>query len=390
MAPLSRRTFLRTGLGTACSLAAHPLVTPVVYASAPGAARLVVIVLRGGLDGLAMVQPYGDPAFAGLRPSLAEAPGTGLTDLDGFFGLGSEFVDLVPLWQAGELSFVQAVSTPYRHKRSHFDGQDFLENGGASPDGTLTQSRDGWLNRALGLIPGADARTAIAVGREHMILLDGQNQAGSWSPTNSLDLADDERQLLSKIYAGDDLFSAALDEAMALGGLGVAAERRENAATLARFTAEMLTGEARIAAFSLNGWDTHRNQDGAMGRQARKLSEAILTLKSGLGPHWATTTVVAVTEFGRTVRENGTRGTDHGTGGAMLLAGGALTGGQVLGRWPGLGEGDLFEDRDLMATEDLRRYCGWLLAAQFGLEQSALERVVFPGLDMGADPGMLA
>ena len=382
---LSRRAFL----GTACSAAASPLLTPVTFAAAPGENRLVVIVLRGGMDGLGVVQPYGDRALAGLRPTLALRPGDGLHDLDGFYGLNAQFVELMPMWQAGELGFVQAVSTPYRNKRSHFDGQDMLENGGGDPSGKTRGIRDGWLNRAIGRIPGAHADYGIAVGREHMLILDGAAPAGSWSPTNELTLADDERQLLSLLYADDPLFKAALAKAEMFASDGEADARRETGETLARFAAERLNGPARIAAFSLGGWDTHRTQKNAMNRASKQLVTALTTLKAGLGRNWERTAVIAITEFGRTARENGTQGTDHGTGGTMVLAGGAVRGGRVFGQWPGLGESDLYQNRDLMPTDDLRRWAAWPLAAMFGLSAGDLERAVFPGLDLGRDPGML-
>ena len=381
---LSRRAFL----GTACSAAASPLMTPMVFAAAPGENRLVVIVLRGALDGLGIVQPHGDPALRALRPTLAQRPGDGLSDLDGFFGLSDPFNGLMPLWHAGELGFVHAVSTPYRNKRSHFDGQDLLENGGGDPGGSMTRTRDGWLNRALSLIPGAHTETAMAVGREHMLILSGNAPAASWSPTNTLGLIDDDRQLLSMLYAGDPLFAEALTEATMLDE-GKAEGRNESGATLAAYAAERLNGPARIAAFSLGGWDTHRRQDNAITRPAKQLTEALTTLKQDLGRNWEQTAVVAITEFGRTARENGSGGTDHGTGGAMLLAGGAIRGGRVFGQWPGLAEGDLYQDRDLMPTDDLRRWAAWPLAAMFGLDRSSLERSVFPGLDLGNNPGMI-
>lgn len=381
----TRRAFL----GTACSAAASPLVTPMVFAATPGERRLVVVVLRGGLDGLGAVQPYGDPALRILRPQLAERTGAGLVDLDGFFGMGKAFQGLMPLWHAGELSMVHAVATPYRDKRSHFDGQDMLENGGSNPNGSMTSGRDGWLNRAVGLIPGARAESAIAVGRANMLLLSGKAPAQSWSPTNTLTLADDDRQLLTSLYAGDPLFSDALDGASALAE-GEADARKETGATLARYTARRLNSEARIAAFSLGGWDTHRRQGNAIKAPAKQLTEALLTLKSELGRNWENTAVLAITEFGRTARENGSGGTDHGTGGAMVLAGGAIRGGRVFGRWPGLGESDLYQDRDMMPTDDLRRWMGWSLAAFFGLDRAGLERTVFPGVDLGRDPGLIA
>ena len=383
---LSRRAFL----GTACSAAASPLVTPVVFAAAPGDNRLVVIVLRGGMDGVGVVQPYGDRAYRGLRPNLAGRPGNGVTDLDGFFGLADPFAELMPMWRAGELGFVHAVSTPYRNKRSHFDGQDMLENGGGDPSGRASGVRDGWLNRAIGRIPGAHADFGIAVGREHMLLLDGAAPTGAWSPTNELTLADDERQLLSLLYADDPLFKAALEKAEMFAEDGAADARSETGKTLARFAAERLNGPARIAAFSLGGWDTHRGQKNALTRAGGQLSAALTMLKAQLGRNWDRTAVIAITEFGRTARENGTLGTDHGTGGAMVLAGGAVRGGRVFGQWPGLGESDLYQNRDLMPTDDLRRWAAWPLAAMFGLSARDLEREVFPGLDLGRDPGMLA
>ncbi len=384
---LSRRAFL----GTACSVAASPLLTPVVLAETPGENRLVVIILRGGMDSLGVLQPYGDRALAKLRPTLMAKPDKGLSDLDGFFGLADPFNRLMPLWQKGELGFVQAVSTPYRDKRSHFDGQDLLENGGSAANGSLTSGRDGWLNRALSLIPGARADYAMAVGQERLLLLEGQAQAASWSPTNELSLQDDDRQLLSLLYADDPLFANALSEADMLSrGGDMERKQRETGETLAGFAADQLNKNSRIAAFSIGGWDTHRAQGRAINRPATSFTDALLTLKERLGANWNRTTVIAMTEFGRTARENGSRGTDHGTGGMMVLAGGAVRGGRVLGQWPGIGEGALYKDRDLMPTDDVRRYAAWALAGMMKIDRGDLETSIFPGLDMGGDPGMLA
>lgn len=382
----SRRAFL----GTACSAAASPLMTPVVFAATSGERRLVVIILRGGLDGLGMVQPYGDRGLHALRPNLAAKPGQGLHDLDGFFGLSDPFADLLPLWRVGELSFAHAVSTPYRNKRSHFDGQDFLENGGGDPRGVMTASRDGWLNRAVSQIPGARTDYAMAVGQNHLLLLSGDAPAGSWSPTNDLSLQDDDRRLLSKLYEKDPLFASALNQADMFSDSDSERVRRENGQTLAAFTARQLNGASRIAAFSLGGWDTHRRQKNAIKRPAKQLADALVTLKTGLGRNWENTVVVAMTEFGRTAMENGSGGTDHGTGGVMIISGGAIRGGRVFGQWPGLGQSDLFDNRDLMPTDDVRRWAAWALAGQFGLNRSSLENSVFPGVDLGRDPGMLS
>jgi uncharacterized protein (DUF1501 family) len=255
-------------------------------------------------------------------------------------------------------------------------------------------SRDGWLNRALGHIPGAQARTAVAVGRERMILLAGDHPSLSWAPDGDVRLSAAAEGLLLRIYAGDPLFSAAGREALELDAstddMGVRGGRRETTAGLAAFAAGMLNGESRIAAFSIGGFDTHSNQVNAIKRPFGWLAEAITTLRADLGDNWGRTCVICMTEFGRTARQNGTGGTDHGTGGLMVMAGGALAGARVHGRWPGLAEGALYKNRDLAPTEDLRRYAGWALRDMFGLERAALEREVFPGLALGDAPKFIA
>lgn len=388
--PQSRRAFLARSLALGCSAAASPFVTPVTFASAPGDGRLVVIILRGAMDGLDVVRPLGDPAFASLRPNLGGAESLPLTD---FYGAHPALDPLMPLWAAGELSFAHAVSTPYRHKRSHFDGQDFLENGGFRADGQLTDARDGWLNRLLADIPGAHAETAFAVGRQNLLLLTGKNPASAWSPEADLDLSPQAQLLLENVYAQDPLFHAAAMQAIALSDKTDAMDNARAAGrgkALAEFAAGRLREETRIAAFSIGGWDTHARQANALPRALTELSEAIHALKAGLGPVWSQTAVLCLTEFGRTVRENGTGGTDHGTGGAAIFAGGALKGGRVMGAWPGLGPGDLFEDRDLMPTRDVRAYAAHAIRGLMGVTRTRMETEVFPGLELGEDPGLLA
>ncbi len=380
-APLSRRTFLSRSALTGCSLAASPLLTPLSLAAAPWETRLVVIVLRGGMDGLAVVQPRGAPEFAALRPGSGAAP-----DLDGFFALHPALSPLMGLWAQGELGFVHAVSTPYRDKRSHFDGQDLLEAGTETLDGT----RDGWLNRMLGQVPGVQARTAFAVGRGEMKLLHGPAPVADWMPDAELTISPQALRLAERVMQDDPAFHAALREAAMLSGSGGRRMRGKPHQKIAAFVAEQLRGDTRVASFSINGWDTHRAQDRALSRALERLSETVLTLRDGLGPAvWGRTAIVAMTEFGRTVRLNGTGGTDHGTGGAMVLAGGAIRGGRVLGTWPGLDEADLYARRDLMPTGDVRAPAAWLIRGLAGLDRGVLERVVFPGLDMGRDPGLL-
>lgn len=407
MTDTSRRAFLGRSLALGCSLAASPLVTPVTMARAPWDTRLVVIILRGAMDGLDVVRPVGDPGYAALRGGAATQGGLAL---DGIFALHPELSGLMPLWQKGELGFVHAVSTPYRDKRSHFEGQDILEAG--TGQDALGRDRDGWLNRMLQAMPGITAETAYAVGREDMLILSGDAPVANWSPEAALALSPQAQRLLERVMHDDPLFRATMDEAIALsqtemaelagdGTLDTAdmmnamqenmrpTRDRDRVGSVARFAAERLRGESRIAAFSLNGFDTHAQQERNLPRALAPLQEAVLTLRDELGDVWGKTAVLAMTEFGRTARLNGSRGTDHGTAGAMLLAGGAIRGGHVLGDWPGLAEADLYQRRDLMPTRDVRAIAGWAMRGLFSLDRAQVEGTIFPGLDMGADPKLI-
>ena len=408
MAAITRREMLLRSAILGCSAAASPLFTPVALASVPGENRLVVIILRGAMDGLDVVQPYGDPALVAARPGFEIGPASGARDLDGFFALHRGLQDLWPLWQAGELGFAHAVSTPYRNARSHFDGQDLLEAG--TQGGTEGRvHEDGWLNRFLQTLPGTSRETALAVGRQEALILRGSAPSVSWSPASRLSLSPATSDLLGLVYREDPLFQPAFADArfysdLLYGEFGGAdgddmmedmaattrsVARAGNASAIADFAAERLRADARIASFSLGGWDTHRGQSGSIRRALGHLSTAILQLREGLGPDWDHTTVLAMTEFGRTLRENGSGGTDHGTGSALVMAGGALNGGRVFGDWPGLEEADLFDRRDLMPTRDVRAYAAWAMARLFGTDRATLEGQVFPGLDLGDDPGLL-
>ena len=374
----TRRAFL----ATACCAAAVPLVTPVSFAAMPGENRLVTIVLRGAMDGLGMVQPYGDTGFAAYRPTIALTPETGLIDLDGHFGLHPDAKALLPLWQAGELSFVHAVSTPYRNSRSHFDGQDVLETG----ENGVGALKDGWLNRVLSVLPRSAAIRAIDVNTTSDLILSGAQPVDVWAPKTDLAVGADELAFFTALYAGDSLFAAALKEAETtdssadeIRGQGPG---ERSVVETARLAGGLLARDYRIASFSIVGWDTHLRQTTAFAKPARDLAEALVMLKQTMGPAaWSKTVVVAMTEFGRTVRENGSGGTDHGTGGLALLAGGALRGGRILGRWPGLSEDALLDGRDLMPTGDVRALAAAMLHRQFDVAPSTLTNAIFPGLD---------
>ena len=390
-AKISRRGVL---MGAACSVAAHPLSTTMTFAAAPWQPRLVVIILRGAMDGLDVVQPYNDPLMAHYRPTLAVGPEQQAIDLDGFFSMHARLAGLAPMWQAGHLAFAHAVSTPYRDKRSHFDGQDLLE-AGTGRDVGPGAARGGWLNRFLQTVPGVEARTAFAVGNDDMRILSGPAPKLRWAPEVDVELTPQAELLLGHVYAQDPLFGPAAVKGMELARaidreklpLLSNGDKRE---PLAAFAADRLRAETRIASYSLKGWDTHQKQGSSIARSLSKLERSILTLQEGLGPVWDETLVLAMTEFGRTVAENGSRGTDHGTGGAMVMAGGALRGGRVFGDWPGLEEAALYARRDLMPTADVRSYAAWAMRRLYGLDRSTLESAIFPGLDMADDPGFVA
>lgn len=384
--PVTRRKLLTQAGIIGCSLAASPLVTPMAFARAPWDTRLIVVILRGGMDGLDVVRPVGDPSFADLRPKL-NAAGDAL-DLDGYFAMHPGLAPLMPLWQGGELGFVHAVSTPYRDKRSHFDGQDLLEAGTDRLSGTV---RDGWLNRMLQLVPGLEADTAYAIGNDALRILEGAAPVANWAPEANLRLSPQALQLAERVMESDPQMHAAFAEAMMLSQ-DTDADRRGGRAhqQIARFAAARLREDARVAAFSLNGWDTHRAQARALPRSLGVLSDTILTLRQDLGAAiWDKTAVVAVTEFGRTARENGTGGTDHGTGGLMVMAGGAIAGGKVYGHWPGVDAPALYAARDLMPTGDVRASLGWIMRGLTGIGTSDLTQTVFPGLDMGPAQSLL-
>jgi uncharacterized protein (DUF1501 family) len=375
---LSRRGFL----ASACCLAAAPIFTPVTFAAMPGDNRFVTIVLRGAMDGLDLVQPYGEASFAGMRPDIAIAPDKGLIDLNGFFGLHPAAADLLPLWKAKELAFVHAVSTPYRDQRSHFDGQDMLESGG----GHVAEEKTGWLNRALATIPRSTARKAIDINTSTELILSGPEIVDVWASDSNFGMGADEMQFLTRLYAHDPAFAKAMEEATradqsAKMGDDPAAKRGEQITDIAALAGKMLLREYRIASFSINGWDTHVQQASQFQKAASDLTKAVVTLKNTLGSDaWKTTVVLAMTEFGRTVRQNGSGGTDHGTGGCCLLAGGAINGGRVLGKWPGIKQEQLFEDRDLMPTADVREIAAAMLYRQFNVGADDLTAKIFPGL----------
>ena len=355
-------------------------------AAGSGERRLVLVFLRGGMDGLSAVPAYGDPHYAARRGALAVgAPGTpgGALDLDGHFGLSPNLVEMHKLYAQGELAVLHAVASPYR-ERSHFDAQNLIENGTARPFGRDT----GWLNAALS---AKDKTGGLALGQSIPLVLRGPAHVGSWSPSAMPVPDPDLLDRLAMLYRGDPVLApslaaaresqAMLNDREAARGMGGGPQA---VATLAKAAGEMLAKREgpRVATIDFGGWDTHINQLGeysALTRNLRLLDRSVAALKSALGPAWKQTAVLIVTEFGRTVAPNGSSGTDHGTAGAAFLAGGAVRGGRVVANWPGLGEGALHEGRDLRPTLDLRALFKAALVSQMGLDEAALEARVFPG-----------
>lgn len=391
---ITRRDSLKV-FGTALVTVWMGSAARVALADAPTDRRFIVVILRGALDGLAAVPPLGDRDYASVRGSLAFASaGTsdGALDLDGFFALNPALQPLSDMYKARELAVFHAVASPYR-ARSHFDGQDLLENGTPTPHGAA----DGWLNRALGLIGADGARLGLAVGQSVPLMLRGKTPVGAYAPQRMPELAEDFLQRLQALYASDKVFAPALAEGMAaqsrndevLGdgkddAMGAGKLRGPNAlqGVVANVGKLMAADDGpRIAVMDAGGWDTHANQGLLTGRLAtvlKGLGESLATLKTSLGPAWNKTAVAVVTEFGRTAAVNGTGGTDHGTAGIAFLLGGAVNGGRVIARWPGLSAGNLFEGRDLAPTLDLRSVLKGVLAEHLNLAPSAIERAVFP------------
>jgi uncharacterized protein (DUF1501 family) len=386
---LTRRSAL-LGLTAAVTLGRASLAV----AAAPGDQRFVVVILRGALDGMAAVVPYGDPGLASLRADLVPpGPGqaNGLRDLGGFYGLHPSLANLHDMYKAGELLPIHAVVGPTR-VRSHFEAQDCLESGA---DHRLTS---GWLNRAVVALPGGTQHRAegdaLAIGVSVPLLLRGPATVGSWAPHGVLTPPPDLYTQIAALNRADHVTGPAIAEGLQERGFTSAVMASDDPAppeqpqnryafpALARAAGEMLKAPdgPRVAALEIGGWDTHQAQVPRLAGVLKQLDGGLAGLKDGLGPAWRQTAVLVMTEFGRTARSNGTKGTDHGTATVAFVLGGAVAGGRVAGVWPGLGPGKLYEDRDLAPTTDLRSVAKGLLVAQLGVPGGALN-AVFPGGD---------
>ena len=406
----TRRHALAAAAGFGLSL--DFLARQAFAASEGGMARrkLIFVICRGGMDGLSVSPPVGDPGYVDLRQSIA------ITDkalrLDGTFALHPALAATHALAKAGEARIVPAVATPDR-ARSHFEAQDVLESGAAVVYGTSS----GWLNRAVGALSRQRKVDAISIGATAPLVLRGPTPVSSWSPGGVVDGEARLPTLLQDLYKDDPVLGPAFARGLATESMaqiamtGLASQpaptpaadtpsimsapnlqayqrqgqdaARKLGATVAGFMRE--SGGPQVAAISLDGFDTHANQGGAQGQLATRLAylDAVLDgIHTGLGPDWKDTVVVVATEFGRTARINGTAGTDHGTGSTALLLGGALKGGGIVGDWPTLKTAALFENRDLAPTLDMRGLFKGVLSDHLGVERAALDQAVFP--DSGA------
>lgn len=375
-------TLSRRGLLAGATAAAALAHSGAVFARAKTEKRFVFVILRGALDGLTAVPPVGDPGYAPLRRKTLIAADAALP-LSAPFALHPSFATLHELYRAKEALVVHAAATPYR-QRSHFDGQDVLENGGVS----ALELSDGWLNRAIAELKGA---RGLAVGQQLPLAMRGPAPAASWAPSNLPEPDEDTAARLAHLYDGDPILGPALQEAMATQAVLEGAATMNGAkdrsggyiAVAARAGARLLAAPdgPRIAMLQFPGWDTHVNEGGAQGQLANRLAaldRGFAALKEELGPAWRDTVVVVATEFGRTARENGDGGTDHGTGAAAFVLGGAVRGGRVLADWPGLRDADLYQNRDLRPTSDLRAVFKGVLSEHLGIARKALDTNVFP------------
>jgi uncharacterized protein (DUF1501 family) len=392
----SRRVFL-AGAGAFIAWANIPRMA----SAATRDPRMVVVILRGAMDGLAAVPPVGDPNYVELRRDLAIGT-AGLEPtlpLDSFFGLNQSLAAFHDEYRAGKALIVHAAASPYR-ERSHFDGQDVLENGMTGPRAADT----GWLNRAAMAMPAGDRVapvSGLAATATVPLILRGPAPILTWTPPNFKPAGTDTTERLMDLYARLDpalakVFAegATVDRLAAGQGMATPASSGANVTKsfveLAEGAGRLLASDEgpRLAAISYDGWDTHAAEGAAEGRLANLLSAldaSLSALKSSMGGVWSETAVVVITEFGRTARINGTEGTDHGTATTALLLGGAINGGRVVADWPGLKPAQLYEQRDLAPTIDLRAVLKGVMRDHLGLSETALATDVFPG-SIGVKP----
>ncbi len=375
-------------------------------AQSPSRKRLVVVFLRGGIDGLNVVIPHQETDYYQARPSIAVAypqEPSGAIDLDGFFGLHPNLKDLIPFWKQKNLAFIHACGSPDK-TRSHFDAQDYMESG--TPG--IKSTQDGWMNRLLGQLAPEELTQALNVGNTTPRILKGAMPVSHLRPgknsTNPLPI--DRPQInnaFNSLYDGNDRLSQAYQEGMKARKMILAELRQEmisasrGAPSVANFVddaaevAKLMVGDTKtqLAFMALGQWDTHINQNGILDRFLLPLGQGLATLVKGLGSLYSDTVIVVMSEFGRTVKENGNNGTDHGHGNVIWLLGGGIDGGRVYGEWKGLTESVLYEGRDLPVTTDFREAIASILTQHMSISTANLPQI-FPGYQPVGNLSLLA
>ena len=372
---MNRRDFLRyTTIGAAVLMATPSLS----FAAANTDRRFIFIIQRGAADGLNIVIPYADPAYAKLRGALA-IDVTQAIKLDSMFALHASLAETAKLYVGGQAILVHAVASPYRD-RSHFDAQNVLETGGVSP----YQLKDGWMNRLLSLLPQAQ-NEAIAFASSVPMALRGKIEVSSYAPSALPQASDDLMLRVGQLYADDAQLHSLWTAAIAANNMADDAGAKQDLASLGKLAASFIVKAdgPRIAMIETGGWDTHTAQEERLARQLKSLDSLIAAFRDGLGPVWQKTTVLIATEFGRTASANGTGGTDHGTGSAAMILGGDVNGGRVISDWPGLAESNLYEGRDLKPTINLDSLIASITGASFGLDTNKVALALFPQVNAG-------
>ena len=352
----------RHALTLAASFGALTVAPHMLLARVPSDRRFVFVIQRGAADGLNIVVPTADPAYAVLRGPLAIEPASAIK-LDGSFALHPAMVETGKLFALKQAAFVHAIASPYR-ERSHFDGQNVLESGGAQPYAI----KDGWLNRLVTLMPRS-AADPVALAPTVPLALRGPAPVTSYAPSNLPQATDDLLARVTRLYAGDTQLHTLWSAAMEARGVADANEPGRDPTSVGKLAASFLSRPdgARIAMIETGGWDTHSGQNGRLAASLKGLDAMIAGLRDGMGTAWQDTVVLVATEFGRTAAANGTGGTDHGTASVAMLMGGAVAGGRVVADWPGLSASALYEGRDLKATTSLWSLFAGVAADCFGL-----------------------
>nr|WP_201698035.1 DUF1501 domain-containing protein [Paraburkholderia hiiakae] len=368
-AMVSRRHFLRVAAAGAGAMLVAPQI---VFASAETERRFVFVIQRGAADGLNIVVPYAEPAYAALRGPLAIDIDRA-TKLDGTFALHPSLAQMAQMYGEKQALFVHAIASPYRD-RSHFDGQNVLETGGRAP----YQVKDGWLNRLVAMLP-ASRENAIALAPTVPLALRGSVQVSSYAPSALPNASDDLLTRVSALYEADPQLRSLWTSAMNARGLAGDASARQDPASVGKLAASFLSRPdgPRIAMIETGGWDTHSAQNARLANQLKALDTMLASLRDGLGPAWDKTTVLVATEFGRTAAANGTGGTDHGQASVAMLVGGAVAGGRVQTDWPGLRTADLYESRDLKPTASLDALIAGAAAESLGLDPQRTASTLF-------------